>query len=160
MRRLIHIILPFILFISCSSNNEINWASPTSLDQDFMNRINDHREEINLTELKFNPIFFEQAKRFASELADNPGLREQISKDDQIINRYTSVIKAQTGANARGCTGFSASSNLDPNEVVKIMTQTCRSTIDDRNANAIGGAVFQNSNNGDYFYVTFIGKVD
>lgn len=160
MKQLIFFYLIFIL-LSCSSDS-INWTTPTSLDQDFMNQLNKRRTEISLKELEFNPVFFEQAKRFASLLADNPGMREQLTQEEEENGNYSKVIIAQTGANnVNGCTGYSAAINLDPTTgVVDAMLRTsCRSIIESRNSNTFGAAVFQNSNTGDYFYVTFIGRI-
>lgn len=160
MRHILFFYLIFILF-SCSSDS-INWTTPTSLDQDFMNQINKRRSDLSLKELEFNPVFFEQAKRFASRLADNPGMREQLTQEEEQNGYHTKIIIAQTGANnVNGCTGFSAAVNLDPTTgVVETMLRTsCRSVIESRNSNTIGAAVFQNSNTGDYFYVTFIGRI-
>ncbi|NME70819.1 CAP domain-containing protein [Flammeovirga aprica] len=160
MKRLINVLL--ILFLFGCSDDVINWTTPNSLDQDFMNQINKHREEVNLTPLEFNPIFFEQAKRFAAQISDNPHMREQLTAEEEQNGNYRNVIKAQTNATSvSGCTGFSDGFNLDPTTgVVDAMLRvSCRNVIESRNANTIGGAVFQNSNTGDYFYVTFIGRI-
>ncbi|KXX72245.1 hypothetical protein AVL50_01185 [Flammeovirga sp. SJP92] len=127
-----------------------------------MNQINKHRASVDLPELEFNPIFFEQAKRFAAQIADNPHMREQLTREEEQNGNYSKAIIAQTGANSvSGCTGFSAAINLDPTTgVVEAMIRnSCKNVIESRNANTIGGAVFQNSNTGDYFYVTFIGRI-
>ncbi|WP_156152589.1 hypothetical protein [Flammeovirga sp. OC4] len=160
MKLLINILL-ILTLLGCNSD-EINWSTPNSLDDDFMNQINKHRQEVDLPELTFNPIFFEQAKRFAARIADNPHMREQLTQEEERNGYYKNAIIAQTKATSvRGCTGFSSGMNLDPTSgVVEYMLRTsCRNTIESRNANTIGAAVFQNSNTGDYFYVTFIGRL-
>lgn len=154
--------LSLILFLMSCSKDAINWTTPTSLDQDFINQINKRRSELDLKELEFNPVFFEQAKRFAAQIADNPGMREQLTKEEEVNGNYSKAIIAQTSASSvNGCTGYSAAINLDPTTgVVETMLRTsCRNVIENRNSNTIGGAVFQNANTGDYFYVTFIGRI-
>lgn len=160
MKQLLHFSL-ILLFMSCSSD-VIDWTTPTSLDDDFMNQINKHREENSLTELTFNPVFFEQAKRFAAQIADNPRMREQLTREEEQNGNYSKIIVAQTNATSvSGCTGYSAAINLDPTTgVVETMLRTsCKNVLESRNSNTIGAAVFQNSNTGDYFYVTFIGRL-
>ncbi|WP_281614317.1 hypothetical protein [Flammeovirga sp. SubArs3] len=160
MRLLTLFLISFLLF-GCG-NDEINWSTPTSLDQYFMDEINKHREDQQLQPLTFNVTFFEESKRFAAKLADNPGMREQLSKEEEENGYYKQRIQVITDASdIRGCTGFASFSDLNPTpNVVKIMAQACSNTLDNRNSNTFGGAVFQNSNTGDYFYVTFVGRLD
>ncbi|OHX65303.1 hypothetical protein NH26_02535 [Flammeovirga pacifica] len=127
-----------------------------------MTEINKHREKNNLSTLEENNAYFEEAKRFAAELANNPMNREQLTKEEEENGYHKKRIQSVTGStDMRGCTAYAAYNILDPiPDIVKVMANSCRSTLENRNANTFGGAVFQNSNTGDYFYVVFVGRLD
>ncbi|MBB3698848.1 hypothetical protein KMW28_09285 [Flammeovirga yaeyamensis] len=160
MRFFLLLIVP-VLFFGCKEE-EVSWNTPTSLDSYFMDELNKYRESKDLTTFEFNAAYFEEAKRFAANLADNPMNREQLTKEEEENGYHKKRIQSVTGSSdLRGCTAYAAYNILDPiPDIVNIMASRCRNTLENRNSNTFGGAVFQNAATGDYFYVVFTGRLD